>query len=226
MRILLVEDDDVLADGLSHSLASRGFDVTLARTGTYADSLLHAYAYAYDLVILDLGLPGMDGREVLRRLRSRKSPLPVLILTARDGLNDRIAGLELGADDYMVKPFELRELEARIRALLRRSRGGLGHEVVVGRLTLDTVHQQLRVDGELVLLPPREFGVLEALLLNAGRVVSKDRIAQRLTADSGELAEKAIEVYVHRLRRRFDALGLRIRTVRGLGYLLESAGHE
>ncbi|WP_017364539.1 response regulator [Methylococcus capsulatus] len=224
MRILLVEDDETLADGLSRSLAEDGFDLTVAATGTYADSALRTQDY--DLVILDLGLPDIDGKEVLRQLRIRKSPVPVLILTARDGLDDRIGGLELGADDYMTKPFELRELEARVRALIRRSHGGFGHDIVCGPLVLNTFDRQVHVNGEPMLLPSREYGVLEALLLQAGRVVSKDRIALRLASGGDELADNAIEVYVHRLRRRLDDLGIRIRTVRGLGYLLERPAGE
>lgn len=224
MRILLVEDDETLADGLSRSLAEDGFDLTVATTGTYADSALRTQDY--DLVILDLGLPDIDGREVLRLLRARNSPVPVLILTARDRLDDRIGGLELGADDYMTKPFELRELEARVRALIRRSHGGFGHDIVCGPLVLNTLDRQVHVNGEPLLLPSREYGVLEALLLQAGRVVSKDRIALRLASGGDELADNAIEVYVHRLRRRLDDLGIRIRTVRGLGYLLERPAGE
>jgi len=219
MRILLVEDDAVLGDGLSLSLNDWGFDVTLAVTGNYASSALSTQPY--DLVILDLGLPDMDGRELLRQLRARKSAIPVLILTARDGLNDRVSGLELGADDYMTKPFELRELEARVRALLRRSHGGFNHDIRFGRLVLDPLTQQLTVDDKPMLLPPREYGVMEALLLQAGRVVSKDSIAQRLASHSDDLADNAIEVYVHRLRKRLESLSIPIRTVRGLGYLLE-----
>ncbi|BBL77246.1 response regulator [Methylomagnum ishizawai] len=222
MRILLVEDDATLADGLSHSLAQSGFDLTLAATSSYADSALRTQAF--DVVILDLGLPDGDGREVLRALRARKCPTPVLILTARDGINDRVGGLEAGADDYMVKPFELRELEARVRALIRRSHGGFNHEIAFGRLALDTASHRVSVDGEPMLLPSREYGVLEALLLQAGRVVSKDRIAQRLAVRQEELADNAIEVYVHRLRKRLDPLGINIRTLRGLGYLLEKDG--
>jgi two-component system OmpR family response regulator len=224
MRILLVEDDETLADGLSRSLAEDGFDLAVAMTGTYADSALRTQDY--DLVILDLGLPDMDGRDILRQLRARKSPVPVLILTARDGLDDRIRGLELGADDYMTKPFELRELEARVRALIRRSHGGFGHDIVCGPLVLNLLNRQVSANGAPLPLPSREYGVLEALLLQAGRVVSKDRIAQRLASGADELADNAIEVYVHRLRRRLDALGVRIRTVRGLGYLLERPADE
>ncbi|MGH8500108.1 MAG: response regulator [Methylococcales bacterium] len=224
MKILLVEDDEVLADGLSRSLTDWGFDVTLAVTGAYADSALRTQPY--DLIILDLGLPDTDGLSVLRQLRARKSAIPVLILTARDGLNDRVDGLELGADDYMTKPFELLELQARVRALLRRSHGGFNYDIVVGRLTLDTFNQQIKVDDAPILLPSREYGVLEALLLQVGRVVSKDRIAQRLAVRSEELSDNAIEVYIHRLRRRLDPLEINIRTVRGLGYLLEKNEDE
>ncbi|OQW72286.1 MAG: DNA-binding response regulator [Proteobacteria bacterium ST_bin11] len=220
MRILLVEDDTVLGDGLSRSLTDWGFDVTLAVTGAFADSALSTQPY--DLVILDLGLPDMDGRDVLRHLRGRyQSAIPVLILTARDGLNERVGGLELGADDYMTKPFELRELEARVRALLRRWQGGFNHDIRFGQLVLDTRQQQITNQGLAMALPPREYGVLEALLLQAGRIVSKDNIAQRLAVRSEELADNAIEVYIHRLRKRLEPLGIGIRTLRGLGYLLE-----
>jgi len=224
MRILLVEDDAALGDGLSRTLSDWGFDTTLAKNGSYAGSAL--MTQPYDLLILDLGLPDIDGREVLRQLRARKSAIPVLILTARDALNDRVSGLELGADDYMTKPFELRELEARVRALLRRSRGGFSDEIRFGPLTLDTRNQQISANGMPMALPPREYGVLEALLLNSGRVVSKDNIAQRLAAHAEELADNAIEVYVHRLRKRLEPLGINIRTLRGLGYLLEKHQDE
>ena len=224
MRILLVEDDAVLGDGLSRSLTDWGFDVTLAKTAAYADTAL--VTQPYDLLILDLGLPDKDGREVLRHLRARKSTIPVLILTARDALNDRVGGLELGADDYLTKPFELRELEARIRALLRRCHGSFDHDIRFGLLALNTRDQQIACDGMPLALPPREYGVLEALMLQSGRVVSKDSIAQRLAQRSEELANNAIEVYIHRLRKRLEAFGISIRTVRGLGYLLENTEHE
>jgi two-component system OmpR family response regulator len=223
MKILLVEDDAALADGLSLSLTDSGFAVTLATTARFADSAL--LTRTYDLLILDLGLPDGDGLDILRRLRQRKAALPVLILTARDGLDDRITGLQLGADDYLTKPFALRELEARVRALLRRSQGGFNQALRLGRLTLDTANHEFGVDGAPLLLPSRENGVLEALMLQAGRVVSKDRIAQRLAVGDNELADNAIEVYIHRLRRRLDPIGIRIRTLRGLGYLLETGGN-
>ncbi|MBL1263330.1 response regulator [Methylomicrobium sp. RS1] len=220
MNVLLVEDDAILADGLSRSLGDWGFTVTHAMTGNYAMTAL--LTQVFDLVILDLGLPDCDGRDVLRQLRSRKSLLPVLILTARNALDDRIGGLESGADDYLAKPFELRELQARVRALIRRSQGQIGHEIVVGRLALDTLGQRVTADGRPLFLPAREYGVLLALMLQAGRVVSKDAIAGRLAVEGEELADNAIEVYMSRLRKRLAPFGIGIRTLRGLGYVLEA----
>lgn len=224
MRLLLVEDDTALADGLLHVFSRGGYTVTCARSGGYADSILRAQEF--DVVILDLGLPDKDGFEVLQALRARKNATPVLILTARDAVDDRVKGLERGADDYLSKPFDMRELEARVRALIRRRYGSFGSDVKVGRLTIDTAHRQALIDEEPIILSPREYGVLEALVVQAGRVVSKDRIAQRLSVGDEEIADNAIEVYVHRLRKRMEAFGLRIRTVRGLGYLLEKPAHE
>jgi len=213
-----VEDDTVLADGLTHVLGQSGYSVTGATSGAYAESAL--LTQSFDLVILDLGLPDIEGCELLRRLRARKNPVPVLVLTARDALDDRVKGLQWGADDYMIKPFDLRELEARIHALIRRRYGGFG-DLKVGRLMLDALNRQVLVDDVPIILSAREYGVLETLLIHAGRVVSKDRIAQRLSAGNEELGDNAIEVYIHRLRKRMEAFGVKIRTVRGLGYLLE-----
>lgn len=219
MNVLLVEDDAALADGLSHALAQAGFRVATAASAGAADRLL--LNQQYDLVILDLGLPDRDGSWVLERLRARRNSTPVLILTARDAIEDRVRGLQRGADDYIVKPFDLRELEARMHALIRRHRGVFGTLLQVGRLAVDTAASQALVDGEPLLLSAREYGVLEALMVQSGRVVSKDRIAQRLSVSGEELADNAIEVYVHRLRKRIEPAGARIRTIRGLGYLLE-----
>jgi two-component system OmpR family response regulator len=223
MKILLIEDDAVLADGLVHTLSDGGYKVTCATTGAYAKQLL--LAEDFDLIVLDLGLPDMDGLELLRRLRSRKIALPILILTARDGINDRIVGIEQGADDYMTKPFELRELEARINALIRRCYGGFSNMIKVGRLTLDTQHHQVSFDDQPMSFSAREYGVLEMLLLHADKLVAKDRIAQRLAVDGDALADNAIEVYVHRIRKRLEPCGVVIKTIRGLGYLLET-GHD
>ncbi len=224
MNILLIEDDAVLADGLTHTLSGSGYSVTSATSGAYAKQWL--LAQDFDLIVLDLGLPDMDGLELLRTLRSRKVPVPILILTARDGVNDRINGIEQGADDYMTKPFELRELEARIRALVRRCYGGFNDAIVIGRLTLDTQNHQVLVDGQMIALSAREYGLLEILLLQAGKVVSKDRISQRLAVDGDALTDNAVEIYIHRLRKRIEPYGTVIRTVRGLGYLLERLDHE
>ncbi|CAH9018084.1 response regulator transcription factor [Candidatus Nitrosacidococcus sp. I8] len=218
MKILLVEDDATLADGLIQTLSQTGYDVTSATTGTYADCAL--FTQNFDLVILDLNLPGLDGYEILRNLRGRKNSVPVLVLTARNGLDDRVNGLEHGADDYMSKPFELKELEARVRALIRRSYGGF-HHIAMGNLTLDTQAHQIYVNGKSESFSSREYAVLEILFLNLGKVISKDKIAQRLSIHGEILGDNAIEVYIHRLRKRLELWGINIRTLRGLGYLLE-----
>lgn len=214
----------MLADGLIHTLTHSGYTVTCATTGSYAEQLLQAQGF--DLIVLDLGLPDVEGLDLLRRLRRLKVPLPIMILTARDAVNDRITGIEQGADDYMTKPFELRELEVRINALIRRCYGGFSNDILIGRLVLDTHNHQVLVEGQPIPLSAREYGVLEILLLQAGKVVAKDRIAQRLSADGDALTDNAIEIYVHRLRKRIEPYGAVIRTVRGLGYLLEKSADE
>ena len=219
MNILLIEDDAVLSDGLTHILQQSGYTVSSTESGRYALQLIHAQDF--DLIVLDLGLPDMDGIEVLRSLRYQKIALPILILTARDGVTDRIEGIRLGADDYLTKPFDLGELEARIHALIRRCYGGFSHRIEVGRLILDTQTHQILADGQLLGLSAREVALLEILILQAGKVVSKDRIAQRLASTNEALADNAIEVYIHRLRKRLEPYQSVIRTIRGLGYLLE-----
>lgn len=219
MRLLLIEDDAILADGLMHTLSNSGYSITSATSGCYAEQLL--LAQDFDLIILDLGLPDMDGLALLRRIRHRKSPLPILILTARDGVNDRIEGIEQGADDYLTKPFELRELEARLHALVRRCYGGFSNTISNGRLVLDTQNHQVLSDGNVLVLTAREYGLLEILLLQAGKVVAKERIAQRLSLDGDPLTDNAIDIYIHRLRKRIEPYDIVVRTVRGLGYLLE-----
>jgi len=220
MNILLIEDDEVLANGLTHTLSNSGYTVTGATTGAYADHLLKAQGF--DLIILDLGLPDMDGLQLLRKLRSEKLSLPILVLTARDDMNDRIDGISQGADDYMTKPFELRELEARLHALIRRCYGGFSHVIEVGRLQLDTSSHQILAEGELLSLSARESAVLEVLMLQKDKVISKDKIAQHLSLHGDALADNAIEVYIHRIRKRIEPYHAGIRTLRGLGYLLEN----
>jgi len=223
MRILVVEDDSVLRDGLTRSLRNAGYAVDTAQDGKIADDLLSVHTF--DLLVLDLGLPGVDGLEVLRRLRRRGSAVPVLILTARDSVEDRVAGLDLGADDYMVKPFNLAELEARTRALVRRVQSAATARITHAALTLDTVARRAFVGSEALDLSAREVALLEALLLSTGRVVSKDQLADRLYGVSDEVGPNAIEVFVHRLRRKIEPAGVVIRTIRGLGYLVEKPGH-
>ena len=218
MRILLVEDDKVLADALSRALVQAAHAVDAVSTGEEADRALALGIY--DLAVLDIGLPGISGLEVLKRLRSRRSTLPVLMLTAFDSTEDQVRGLDLGADDYLSKPLDLPVLEARVRALLRRGSNStpfLEH----GLLRFDTVGRRVFHDKKPLDLSPRELAVLELLLMRAGRVVSKEQIVNHLYGWGDEVGDNAIEVYVYRLRRKLEPLGCEIRTVRGMGYLME-----
>ena len=218
MRILIAEDDRIIADGLTRSLRANGYAVDCAHTGLDADTAL--LTSSYDLLILDLGLPKLPGLEVLKRLRARDNQLPVLILTALDGTSDRVKGLDLGADDYMTKPFELVELEARVRALTRRKMGA-SPLVQCGPLSYDQVGRVAELNGQPLDLSARELGLLEVLLSRAGRLVSKDQLVDQLCGWGEEVSHNAIEVYVHRLRKKLESGGVRIVTVRGLGYCLE-----
>lgn len=219
VRILLVEDDSLLADAITRALGQAAHAVDVVGSGTAADAALASDGF--DLVILDLGLPGMDGFDVLRRLRSRRSRMPVLILTARDSVADRVTGLDLGADDYLTKPFHLAELEARVRALLRRGRQSADADLSHGRLRFDVAGRRLFCDGEAVELSSRELAVLELLLMREGRVVTKQQIADHLYGWGEEVSSNAIEVFVHRLRRKLEPMGVNIRTLRGMGYLMD-----
>ncbi|MFN9479968.1 MAG: response regulator [Betaproteobacteria bacterium] len=219
MRILIAEDDPVLADGLSRSLRSAGYAVDMVADGESADSALTAQGY--DLLILDLGMPRLAGLDVLRRLRGRGSALPVLILTAADSVEQRVRGLDLGADDYMAKPFALSELEARVRALTRRAAGSPQNLLRHGPLTLDRAGRIAAIEQTPLDLSARELGLLEILLQRAGRLVSKEQLVDHLCEWGEEVSNNAIEVYVHRLRRKLEPGGVRIATVRGLGYCLE-----
>ena len=222
MRILVVEDNRKLADGLKHLLTGNGYAVDCVANGESALSAAHALNY--DLVVLDLSLPELDGLEVLKQMRAGRIGVPVLILTARDGLEDRIRGLDLGADDYLAKPFEWGELEARIRALLRRSTAVKTSMIEAGSLTFDLKSGRVRAGDALLDIPARETGVLRALLLANGRVLSKSRLIESLSSFEEDISENAIEQYVSRLRRRLAGHGVSIRAARGLGYYLRTDG--
>lgn len=177
----------------------------------------------FDLILLDLNLPGKSGLEVLRGLRSRKQPVPVLILSARDETEDRVRGLDLGADDYLTKPFDLSELEARVRALLRRSQAGEGMRIETGGLVLDAGARCISASGRVLDLTAREYGLLELLMLRTGQVVSKAQISERLCVQGEEMSDGAIETLVHRVRRKIEGCPVALRTLRGFGYMLETA---
>ena len=220
MRILIAEDDTVLADGLLRSLRASGAVADHVASGSEADAALLT-GESFDLLILDLGLPRMHGLEVLKRLRARGSSLPVLILTAADAVVDRVKGLDLGADDYMAKPFSLAELEARVRALARRGMGSASSVIRHGPLTYDQSGRVASLNGKMIELSARELGLLEVLLQRVGRLVSKDQLVERLCEWGEEVSNNAIEVYIHRLRKKIEQGPVRIATVRGLGYCLE-----
>lgn len=220
MKLLLAEDDAMLADALQTQLGGAGFEVEHAPNGAVADYLLQKTQF--DIAVLDIGLPMVDGLSVLKQVRQHHPGLPVVLLTARDTLDDRVAGLQAGADDYVTKPFDFPELLARLQALLRRSQP-TSTPALLGRLILDPMSRRGLVDGEALDLSGREWVLLELLVQNRDKVVTKEQITQTWTADGGEVgAGNAIEVYIHRLRRKLEGAGLVIRTVRGLGYLLEA----
>ena len=216
MRILLVEDDALLGDGVQAGLAQSGFNADWVRDGIAGELALKTGEYAG--VVLDLGLPRLSGLDLLQRLRASGNKVPVLILTARDRVEDRIKGLDCGTDDYLVKPFDLHELAARLRALVRRSRGEAAPKLCVGEIELDPAARCVNFRGKPVELSVREFALLEELMLNAGRVLSREQLAQRLYSWGEEIESNAIEVHVHHLRRKLAPELLR--TVRGVGYML------
>jgi len=223
LRILLVEDDVMLADAVMRALTQAAHVVDVARTGEDAD---HALSVTdYDLVLLDVGLPQIDGFEVLRRLRQRRSTVPVLMLTVKDAVEDRITGLDLGADDYLTKPFHLSELEARVRALIRRAHAGAGSDLVHGRLRLDMAGRRLYCDGQPLDLSGRELAVIELMLLREGKVVTKQQIVDNLYGWEDVSSSNAVEVFVYRLRKKLESCGadVNINTVRGMGYLIEKS---
>jgi DNA-binding response OmpR family regulator len=220
MRILVVEDDSLLARGLTDLLLRAGHAVDHVATGVQADKALRRASY--DLLVLDIGLPDIDGFEVLRRLRARRAATSVLVLTARDAVEDRVHGLDLGADDYLTKPFSVTEFEARVRALLRRTTLPAG-AVHVGGLTVELEAKRIKVNGTSSELTTREWALLELFMTRPGRVLSKEQIAEHLAEYDTQLTANAIEVYVSRLRAKIESADVRIRTVRGFGYLWETA---
>lgn len=219
MRILLVEDNAALADGLVQLLAGAGHAVDHVDDGASAEALIAAERF--DLVILDLNLPQMDGLEVLKRMRTRRDPAAVMILTARGTPEERVRGLDLGADDYMVKPFEITEFEARVRSLLRRQAGLRAAEVTIGGVMLDLTARRFLAEGQPMDLPAREHALLELLFMRAGKVVPKETIMQSMTSLEDTLSDNAIEQYASRLRRRLAPHGVQLRTARGIGYYID-----
>ena len=223
MRILIAEDDAVLSDGLTRSLRQSGYSVDCVKDGTAADAALATAQF--DLLILDIGLPKLSGFEVLKRLRGRGFALPVLILTALDGVDDRVRGLDLGADDYLAKPFALQELEARVRALTRRGHAASSSVLRHGDLAFDQVGKIAEINGRMLDLSARELALLEIFMQRPGRMVNKEQIVDLLCQWGEEVSTNAVEVYIHRLRRKLEPGGVKIATVRGLGYCLEKSAN-
>ncbi len=219
MRILIVEDKPLLGDALQVGLRERGFAAEWLQDGRSADEALRTEKFA--AVVLDIGLPKMDGLQLLRRMRARNDRTPVLLLTARDAVEDRVRGLDTGADDYVIKPVSLAELAARLRALARRSVGQASPLLSIGSLTLDPAAHQVIFKGKIVEMPIREFAILRELMANAGRVLTREQLEASLYAWDRALESNAIEVHVHHLRRKLSPDV--IRTVRGVGYLLPQA---
>jgi two-component system OmpR family response regulator len=219
VHILLAEDDEVLSDGISKALQQKGYSVDVFDDGVAAQQA--AVGAKFDLIILDLGLPKLDGLSVLQRVRLQSKTVPILIVTARDGLHDRVSGLDLGADDYITKPFDLPELEARIRALLRRSTKTKDEELVLGELRFDVIGRRAFIKDAPLELSARELAVLEFLMQRSGRVVNKEQLIEYMYGWDDDVTYNAIEVNVHRLRKKIEAADVNIRTIRGLGYLLD-----
>jgi two-component system response regulator TctD len=225
MRILLAEDEHALGEWLSKALEQGGWRVDWRDDGRLVEQALAVQEY--DAVVLDLGLPGRDGASILRRLRERDVRVPVLILTARDSLGDKVSSLNAGADDFLVKPFALAELEARLTALVRRARGSEHPRLACGPLQFDTITRQFSLDAELLALSPREHTLLKALIQRSGEPLSRQHVLDRVFGDDEDVQPSVVDVLLHRLRKRLEHSGVRIHTYRGLGYALElAAPHE
>lgn len=219
MRILITEDDESLSEALRFALTQAGYAVDCVSDGAAADEALKQDVFG--VLILDLGLPRLDGFEVLRRLRRRNTVLPVLILSGRENPEEKVQGLDCGADDYLVKPFSLNELQARVRALVRRGQRGTAPVLCYGGLSFDTVSRTASINGRTLPLSVHETGVLEVLLGRFGRVVSKEQLVEQIYSYDKEVSQNAIEVYVHRLRKKITESGLTLRTLYGRGYVLD-----
>ncbi len=222
MRVLLIEDDTMLAESICEGLEQGGFSVDHVGAAEPAESALGLTHY--DLAIIDIGLPRMNGLELIRRLRQKGIQVPALILTARDGMDDRIRGLDLGADDYMVKPFQLPELLARMRALIRRSQSAASSVLSAGAIHLDLARRVALADGKVLDLTGREWEILQQLMLASPNVVAKQKMAESLSEWENEISGNAIEIYVSRLRHKLQGCGVEIRTIRGIGYRLDELG--
>jgi two-component system OmpR family response regulator len=222
MRLLLVEDDEPLAQGLAGSLRLGGYTVDTVTRGAHASAALAVETF--DAVVLDLNLPDTDGLILLRQWRNQGLRMPVLILSARDEIEDRVKGLDLGADDYLVKPFDVSELEARLRVLIRRMQGGLvDNRIELGALSLDLNARRAQLKEQELLLTPREFALLQMLAMKAEQVLPKEQLISRLSDFEQDMSPNALDILIHRLRKKLEGSGLGIRTLRGLGYLLEQS---
>lgn len=221
MRILIAEDDAAIASGLAASLRARGYAVDRVEDGADADLALQGHAY--DLLVLDLGLPSLHGTELLSRMSQRGATLPVLVVTASEGLHERVRVLDLGADDYLVKPFALLEFDARVRALLRRSAARSAPELRIGNLRLDLPGHRAWIGEDSLQLTPREWGLLEALALRGDRVSSRSQLIDTLCDWDQELTDNGLDIAIHRLRKKLQGSATSVRTIRGIGYLLEEA---
>lgn len=220
MKILVAEDDRIVSDNVSSALISEGHNVETVFDGVSADIALKQNEF--DALILDLGLPRLDGTVIIERLRKRNSDIPILVISARDSYSDRIKGLDLGADDYLIKPFNSLELLARTRALLRRRYFKMKSEISLGRLRFSGHKRRVYIGDINIKLSAREYSILDLLIRNLGRVISKESILNHISNGNDEICFNAIEVYVSRLRKRIEESGIELKTIRGLGYVLEA----